>query len=113
MPERQTHLSRENLGRDLSSDQPTGVALLVPILPKTEFALQVQSIPEEYSLGDRNQECVRAQNSGGNKTAHHFHPKHELHSYMPEPLDSRQLRAFASLARTGSFTQTARELRLS
>ena len=32
---------------------------------------------------------------------------------MPEPLDSRQLRAFASLARTGSFTQTARELRLS
>jgi DNA-binding transcriptional LysR family regulator len=32
---------------------------------------------------------------------------------MAEPLDSRQLRAFASLARTGSFTQTARELRLS
>src|SRR5438067_124339 len=27
-------------------------------------------------------------------------------------LDSRQLRAFASLARTGSFTQTARELHL-
>lgn len=52
-------------------------------------------------------------NSGGNKIAHHFHAKHELHSYMPDPLDSRQLRAFASLARTGSFTQTARELRLS
>jgi DNA-binding transcriptional LysR family regulator len=32
---------------------------------------------------------------------------------MAEPLDSRQLRAFASLARTGSFTRTARELRLS
>jgi len=31
---------------------------------------------------------------------------------MPEPLDSRQLRAFASLARTGSFTQTARELHI-
>jgi LysR family transcriptional regulator, low CO2-responsive transcriptional regulator len=31
---------------------------------------------------------------------------------MTPPLDSRQLRAFASLARTGSFTQTARELHL-
>lgn len=31
---------------------------------------------------------------------------------MSEPLDSRQLRAFATLARTGSFTQTARELHL-
>ena len=29
---------------------------------------------------------------------------------MSAPLDSRQLRAFRSLARTGSFTQTAREL---
>src|SRR2546430_16527303 len=49
----------------------------------------------------------------GNKTAHHFPTKHELLSSMAEPLDSRQLRAFASLARTGPFTQTARELRLS
>jgi len=32
---------------------------------------------------------------------------------MPQPLDSRQLRAFTILARTGSFTQTARELGLS
>ncbi|HEY6166506.1 MAG TPA: LysR family transcriptional regulator [Verrucomicrobiae bacterium] len=32
---------------------------------------------------------------------------------MNAPLDSRQLRAFATLARTGSFTQTARELHLS
>ena len=31
---------------------------------------------------------------------------------MKEPLDSRQLRAFNVLARTGSFTQTARELHL-
>jgi len=31
---------------------------------------------------------------------------------MNTPLDSRQLRAFAVLARTGSFTQTARELHL-
>ena len=31
---------------------------------------------------------------------------------MKEPLDSRQLRAFRVLARTGSFTQTARELHL-
>ena len=31
---------------------------------------------------------------------------------MKAPLDSRQLRAFCSLARTGSFTQTARELHL-
>src|SRR4051812_35332709 len=32
---------------------------------------------------------------------------------LTEPLDSRQLRAFATLARTGSFTRTARELHLS
>ncbi|MEI6714877.1 MAG: LysR family transcriptional regulator [Verrucomicrobiota bacterium] len=32
---------------------------------------------------------------------------------MPEPLDSRQLRAFSILARTGSFTRTAHELHLS
>jgi len=32
---------------------------------------------------------------------------------MTQPLDSRQLRAFSILARTGSFTQTARELHLS
>src|SRR6266496_128735 len=31
---------------------------------------------------------------------------------MNFPLDSRQLRAFCALARTGSFTQTARELHL-
>ena len=31
---------------------------------------------------------------------------------MNAPLDSRQLRAFCSLARTGNFTQTARELHL-
>ena len=30
----------------------------------------------------------------------------------PQPLDSRQIRAFVALARTGSFTQTARELHL-
>ena len=31
---------------------------------------------------------------------------------MSAPLDSRQLRAFRVLARTGSFTQTARELHI-
>src|SRR5947208_13893739 len=31
---------------------------------------------------------------------------------MKAPLDSRQLRAFSVLARTGSFTQAARELHL-
>ena len=31
---------------------------------------------------------------------------------MPQPLDSRQLRAFTVLARTGSFTLTAQELHL-
>src|SRR3954469_8008259 len=36
----------------------------------------------------------------------------ESHSYMNIPLDSRQVRAFSVLARTGSFTQTARELHL-
>src|SRR5882724_11200680 len=32
---------------------------------------------------------------------------------MSQPLDSRQLRAFATLARTGSFTLAAKELHLS
>src|SRR5205823_11209696 len=41
-----------------------------------------------------------------------FDENHERHSYMNAPLDSRQLRAFCVLARTGSFTQTARELHL-
>src|SRR5437588_8734505 len=49
----------------------------------------------------------------GKKAAHSVSNGCESYSSMPEPLDSRQLRAFASLARTGSFTQTARELRLS
>jgi DNA-binding MarR family transcriptional regulator len=31
---------------------------------------------------------------------------------MPLPLDSRQLRAFATLAETGSFSETARRLNL-
>src|SRR5579885_1830341 len=41
-----------------------------------------------------------------------FHRFDEDHSCMNFPLDSRQLRAFRVLARTGSFTQTARELHL-
>src|SRR5205823_722972 len=36
----------------------------------------------------------------------------EFHSYMSHPIDSRQLRAFSILARTASFTETARELNL-
>lgn len=42
-----------------------------------------------------------------------FDADDEADSCMTAPLDSRQLRAFASLARTGSFTRTARELHLS
>src|SRR6185369_8656500 len=38
--------------------------------------------------------------------------KNEPHSYMNVPFDLRQLRAFSVLARTGSFTQAARELHL-
>ena len=40
------------------------------------------------------------------------HANDERDSLMHEPLNSRQLRAFRVLARTGSFTQTARELLL-
>lgn len=40
------------------------------------------------------------------------HEYDEADSYMSEPIDVRQLRAFRVLARTGSFTQTARELRI-
>src|SRR5215469_11813580 len=41
-----------------------------------------------------------------------FDDNDECDSYMKAPLDSRQLRAFCMLAKTGSFTQTARELHL-
>jgi LysR family transcriptional regulator, low CO2-responsive transcriptional regulator len=41
-----------------------------------------------------------------------FNRNHESDSYMNVPLDSRQIRAFCVLARTGNFTQTARELHL-
>jgi DNA-binding transcriptional LysR family regulator len=34
----------------------------------------------------------------------------ELYSCMSKPLDGRQIRAFCTLAKTGSFTQAAREL---
>src|SRR4051812_40144299 len=105
MAERQAHLSRHNFGRDLASEQPPCIVLVAPVLAETQFALQVHLCGREYSQAGRNQ--------GGNKTAHSSRTVHESLSYMPEPLDSRQLRAFASLARTGSFTQTARELRLS
>src|SRR5437868_2547495 len=57
--------------------------------------------------------CVPLLQRCGNKSAHSFDATYELHSYMAEPLDSRQLRAFATLAHTGSFTLTARRLRLS
>jgi hypothetical protein len=46
---------------------------------------------------------IAALNSDGND---------EPDSYMSAPLDSRQVRAFCALARTGSFTQAARELHL-
>src|SRR5204863_3766954 len=40
------------------------------------------------------------------------HENDEWDSWMNGPLDSRQVRAFSVLARTGSFTQAARELHL-
>src|SRR5262249_45928278 len=50
---------------------------------------------------------------GGERFAWHcFDASNEADSFMTAPLDTRQLRAFATLARTGSFTQTARELHL-
>ena len=42
-----------------------------------------------------------------------FDCSHESDSSMSVPLDSRQLRAFSALARTGSFTLAAKELYLS
>ena len=42
-----------------------------------------------------------------------FDEEYEPLSFMNQPLDSRQLRAFVTLARTGSFTLAAKELFLS
>jgi DNA-binding transcriptional LysR family regulator len=53
---------------------------------------------------------VPKQGYGAMSALRNVHGSHERHSYMKAPLDSRQLRAFCVLARTGSFTQTAREL---
>ena len=61
MAERQTHPSRQNFDRHTAPDQPTRITFLAAIVTKTEFALQVQVLPEEYSGGDPNQERVRAQ----------------------------------------------------
>jgi LysR family transcriptional regulator, low CO2-responsive transcriptional regulator len=41
-----------------------------------------------------------------------YHGNDERNSYMSAPIDSRQVRAFCTLARTGSFTKAARELHL-
>src|SRR5262245_51001426 len=50
--------------------------------------------------------------SGLQSTSRSTHANNECNSYMKFPLDSRQLRAFSVVARTGSFTQAARELHL-
>ncbi|HAB17757.1 MAG TPA: LysR family transcriptional regulator [Verrucomicrobiales bacterium] len=47
---------------------------------------------------------------GPMNAAQRFNAFNEPDSFMKGPLDSRQLQAFAILARTGSFTQTAREM---
>jgi hypothetical protein len=52
----QAHLARENFGRDLPSDQPARVTLVAAVLSEIEFALQVQTMREEYSPRGRNQE---------------------------------------------------------
>src|SRR6266516_4659255 len=41
-----------------------------------------------------------------------LHGNDEQYSFMKTPLNSRQICAFSVLARTGSFTQAARELHL-
>src|SRR5208282_4384170 len=47
-----------------------------------------------------------------NRCSSRFHNLDELYSCMSQPLDSKQLRAFAALAQTGSFTLAAKELNL-
>src|SRR5215469_4900712 len=43
---------------------------------------------------------------------HCFDGSNECNSCMSQPIDSKQLRAFVTLARTGSFTLAAKELNL-
>src|SRR5439155_19175236 len=43
----------------------------------------------------------------------YFHGGDEMDSFMTQPLDSRQLRAFVTLARRASFTRAAKDLCLS
>lgn len=50
--------------------------------------------------------------SGATIATLNFDGNDEPDSYMSAPLDSRQVRAFCALARTGSFTKAARELHL-
>src|SRR6516225_1634880 len=55
---------------------------------------------------------VPFRNFGAMNAPRNSHGNDERDSWMNSPLDSRQLRAFRTLARTNSFTQTARELHL-
>jgi hypothetical protein len=45
-----------------------------------------------------------------NCSVKHFNRRVESDSHMEEPIDSRQLRAFVILTKTGSSTETARQL---
>ncbi len=60
--------------------------------------------------GDDRARGMPVSKSGPMNAPKRFRPADESASYMKPPIDSRQLHAFGILARTGSFTQTAREL---
>lgn len=55
---------------------------------------------------------VPKRQTGSTNATHSFDDADESYSCMSLPIDSKQLRAFATLARVGSFTLAARELNL-
>jgi hypothetical protein len=96
----------------LSGAQPlSGTKLIRKVLPREIVnagcaSLTISSCDRPLAIGmpPGKSRPIRAKNCSRRNN--------ERHSYMNFPFDLRQLRAFSVLTRSGSFTQTARELHL-
>ena len=75
----------------------------------------IQETPQEAAhFTDRHKSCTEALSEMRCIDSHSkLNGTNERFWKMNQPLDSRQLRAFVTLAHTGSFTLTAKELYLS
>jgi hypothetical protein len=63
-----------------------------------------------FSVARKSAACVPSRLFGALDAHRNSHDNDERYSWMNRTLDTRQLHAFAMVARTGSFTEAAREL---